>query len=159
LTALSRLSYILGRLTKQRVGSAEIDERLVTAAARLFRQEGFDATTLRQIAKAAGMLPGSVHYRYPTKAALLLALMRRGMEADLACPGLAIIGDPYYPGWRAFVDGRRTVVQEVEGVRAVRADAGRHTIEFRYRPSSVYWGAGLALAGLILAAFVTIFVK
>src|SRR4030095_9424714 len=33
---------------------------------------------------AAGKLPGSLHYRYPTKAGLLLALMKRGMEADLA---------------------------------------------------------------------------
>jgi AcrR family transcriptional regulator len=90
LTLSWRLRYTLGHLTKQRAGSAEIDDRLVMAAARLFRQEGFDATSLRQIAKAAGMLPGSVHYRYPTKAALLLALMRRGMEADLACMRAAI---------------------------------------------------------------------
>ena len=39
---------------------------------------------MREIAKAAGMLPGSLHYRYPTKDALLLDLMRRGMDADLA---------------------------------------------------------------------------
>jgi len=90
LTLARRLRYTLGHLTKQRAGSSEIDEKLVRAAARLFREEGFAATTLRQIAKAAGMLPGSVHYRYPTKAALLLALMRRGVEADLACVRAAI---------------------------------------------------------------------
>jgi AcrR family transcriptional regulator len=67
-----------------------MDERLVDTAARLFKQRGFAATTVRQIAKAAGMLPGSVHYRYPTKASLLLAMMRRGMEADLACVRAAI---------------------------------------------------------------------
>ena len=75
--------------TKGRVG-ARSTSSLADAAARLFRQKGFDATTVRQIAKAAGMLPGSVHYRYPTKAALLLALMRRGVEADLACMRAAI---------------------------------------------------------------------
>ena len=42
------------------------------------------------------MLPGSLHYHYPTKAALLLALMKRGVEADNACVRSAISasGDP-----------------------------------------------------------------
>lgn len=56
------------------------DHRLLAAAGRLFRQKGFAATTVREIAAAAGMLPGSLHYRYPTKEALLLALMERGMR-------------------------------------------------------------------------------
>ncbi len=60
--------------------SDEIDERILKAAARLFREHGFDATTVRQIAKAAGMLPGSLHYRYPSKDEVLVALMRRGTE-------------------------------------------------------------------------------
>jgi hypothetical protein len=76
------------------------------------------------------------------------------VEAELACDGLAIIGDPYYPGWRAYLDGQRVPIQEVDGVRAVRAAAGRHRIEYRYRPSSVYVGMGLTLVGLILTASV-----
>jgi len=65
-----------------------------------------------------------------------------------------VIGDPYYPGWRAYLDGRRVPIQEVDGVRAVRAAAGRHRIEFRYRPARVYMGAGLTLVGLLLTAWV-----
>jgi hypothetical protein len=38
-------------------------------------------------------------------------------------------------------------------VRAVRADAGRHVIEFRYRPASVYRGLGLTLLGFSIVAF------
>ena len=71
-------------MAKEKPTAGDADERLVDAAARLFCQKGFAATTVREIARAAGMLPGSLHYRYPTKSALLLALMRRGMEADLA---------------------------------------------------------------------------
>jgi hypothetical protein len=70
------------------------------------------------------------------------------LDAEMPCEGLAVIGDPYYPGWRAYVDGRRVPVQEVDGVRAVRLDAGRHRVEYRYRPASVYWGLGLTLAAL-----------
>lgn len=69
---------------------SEVDDRFVEAAGRLFREKGFEATTVREIAKAAGMFPGSLHYRYPTKADLLLALMRRGVQADLACVRAAI---------------------------------------------------------------------
>jgi hypothetical protein len=70
------------------------------------------------------------------------------VEADLACAGLVVTGDSYYPGWRAWVDGERRPVQELDAVRAVRAGAGRRRIEFRYRPASVYWGLGLTLVGL-----------
>ena len=73
------------------------------------------------------------------------------IDTDFACPGLAVAGDPWYPGWRAWIDGKRQPVQEFEGVvRAVPVDAGRHRIEFRYRPGSVIWGAALTSCGLLL---------
>jgi hypothetical protein len=75
------------------------------------------------------------------------------IEADLACPGLVVAGDSYYPGWRVWVDGDRRPIQELDAVRAVRAGAGRHVIEFRYHPASVYWGFGLAMLGFSLVAF------
>ena len=74
-------------------------------------------------------------------------------EVDLACPGLVIVGDPYYRGWRAWLDGKRVPIQEYEGVvRAIDAAPGGHRIEMQYRPASVYWGAGLSVLGLILMA-------
>ncbi|SPE34195.1 conserved membrane hypothetical protein [Candidatus Sulfopaludibacter sp. SbA6] len=80
------------------------------------------------------------------------------IDADFACPGLAVAGDPWYPGWRARVDGKRQPVQEFEGVvRAVPVNAGRHRIEFRYRPGSVYWGAALTACGLLLTGLICAF--
>ncbi len=70
-------------MTKQNSVAVAPDDRFLDAAGRLFRQKGFEATTVREIARAAGVLPGSLHYRYPTKAALLLALMKRGVEREL----------------------------------------------------------------------------
>ncbi len=56
------------------------DDAIVLAVAgRLFRENGFAATTVRDVAAAAGMLPGSLHYRFPTKDSLLVELMERGM--------------------------------------------------------------------------------
>jgi TetR/AcrR family transcriptional regulator, cholesterol catabolism regulator len=52
---------------------------LLDAAARLFRRRGYGPATLRDIAKAAGLLPGSVFYRYRSKEQILLALMERAV--------------------------------------------------------------------------------
>lgn len=79
-------------MTNKRASASPPDDRFLDAAARLFKQRGFEATTVREIARAARSLPGSLHYRYPTKAALLIALTRRGMEADLASVRSAIAG-------------------------------------------------------------------
>ena len=76
------------------------------------------------------------------------------MEAELACPALVRVGDAWYPGWRSRVDGEKRPVQELDSVRAVQVDAGKHRIEFYYRPSPVYWGLGLTLLGLGITAFV-----
>ncbi len=79
-------------------------------------------------------------------------------EADLGCAGLVVSGDPWFHGWRAWVDGARAPVQEfLGGTRAVNANAGRHRIEYRYRPLSVYAGAGLTVLGLILAALAGVY--
>jgi len=79
-------------LPKKRV-ARKVEDRFLDAAARLFRAKGFEATTVREIARAARMLPGSLHYRYPTKDSLLLALMKRGEDADLVGIRAAIRGE------------------------------------------------------------------
>lgn len=52
---------------------------LLREAARLFRAQGFDATSIRDIAAAAGMQSGSPFYYFESKSALLVAVMRDGM--------------------------------------------------------------------------------
>jgi AcrR family transcriptional regulator len=66
------------------------DERILLAAGRLFREKGFAATTVREIAQAAEMLPGSLHYRYASKDDVLVALMERGVERAIAAVTEAI---------------------------------------------------------------------
>ncbi len=56
---------------------------LVNAAARLFRQKGFDATSTRDIAAAVGMHSGSPFYHFKSKGALLNAVMEEGMRSAL----------------------------------------------------------------------------
>ena len=56
---------------------------LILGAARLFRRQGFDGTSTRDIAAAAGMQSGSPFYHFKTKQALLFAVMEEGMRSAL----------------------------------------------------------------------------
>ena len=53
--------------------------QLIEGAARLFRAKGFDGTSTRDIAAAAGMHSGSPFYHFESKSALLYAVMSEGM--------------------------------------------------------------------------------
>jgi AcrR family transcriptional regulator len=53
---------------------------LIRGAARLFRRKGFDGTSTRDIAAAAGMQSGSPFYHFRSKQALLFAVMEEGMR-------------------------------------------------------------------------------
>jgi len=46
-------------------------QQILEAAARVFRQKGYDRATLRDIAKEAGLLPGSLYYHIRSKEDLL----------------------------------------------------------------------------------------
>lgn len=63
--------------------SAHADSRLprvLDEAARLFRAHGYEGTTMREIAKATGMLPGSLYCHFANKDELLRAVYLRGVE-------------------------------------------------------------------------------
>jgi AcrR family transcriptional regulator len=64
---------------------------LLEGAARLFRNQGFDATTTRDIAAAVGMHSGSPFYHFNSKNALLYAVMEEGMRSALARQSKALV--------------------------------------------------------------------
>ena len=65
-------------------------QELLRAAAHLFRQQGFAATSTRDIAAAAGMRSGSPFYHFENKEALLAAVMQEGMQSALRRQTLAV---------------------------------------------------------------------
>ena len=71
---------------------------------------------------------------------------RLAIRAEMACDGMVVLSDTFYPGWRARVDHRPAEIYEVNGaMRGVAVPRGTHTITMRYRPVSVYLGAALTL--------------
>jgi hypothetical protein len=77
------------------------------------------------------------------------------VRARSSKPGVLVLTDTYYPGWKAKVDGRETDVEQVNYVlRGVPIGAGAHVVEFTYEPLA--WRIGwitsvLALLGLGVA--------
>jgi len=70
---------------------------LLAAAARLFRRQGFDATSTRDIAAAVGMHSGSPFYHFKSKSALLCTVMEEGMQAAIARQKAALQAVPPSP--------------------------------------------------------------
>lgn len=48
------------------------------SAVALFHQRGYDATSMRDIASAVGVMPASIYYHYDSKEALLVAAVTEG---------------------------------------------------------------------------------
>ncbi len=52
-------------------------ERILTAALKLFNRDGVERITTRHIAADLGMSQGNLHYHYPNKNEVILALLQR----------------------------------------------------------------------------------
>jgi AcrR family transcriptional regulator len=58
-------------------------DELLRVSARLFREKGFDGTSIRDISSAAGMHSGSPFYHFKTKQDILVAVMEQGLAEGL----------------------------------------------------------------------------
>jgi hypothetical protein len=125
----------LAALVGQPVGSAAVlEEESLGAAER---------------AALAGMRAASPPAAVPGR---LLALERNALvaEVDAPQPGAVVVHEAYFPGWRAWVDGREARVLPANvGFRALLVGPGRHRIEMRYRPRGALFMALVSLLGLL----------
>jgi len=64
-----------------------------------------------------------------------------------------VLTDTFYPGWRAYFDGKAGAIYRAYGVaRAVFVTAGSHKVVFRYEPDSFRMGGAITLASVSLVA-------
>ncbi len=57
----------------------------------------------------------------------------------------------YYPGWTAYIDGKKTENYFVNGlIQGTVVEAGEHVVEFKFRPMTVYVGGAVTLLTLLL---------
>lgn len=73
------------------------------------------------------------------------------VDAMLEAPGLLVLADTAYPGWRATVDDRPAAIYVTNHLfRGVAVPAGPHRVRFEYRPWSISVGLVLSALGVLL---------
>jgi hypothetical protein len=77
------------------------------------------------------------------------------LEAEASTAGWLVLGDLYYPGWRAFLDGDQVPIQPTNhGLRGVCLPAGTHEVVFEFQPQILFYGSALTgLALLVLLVY------
>ncbi len=83
------------------------------------------------------------------------------IHASLNGPGVLVLTDSFYPGWRAYVDGEeKEILRANLFFRGVPLLAGEHSVEFRYQPRSFTVGLAFSVitaAGLALWSIYVLF--
>jgi hypothetical protein len=129
---------------------ADIFRRLIRDPASIMGPPLIEAAQVQM----AHLPPSSEH---PADSELLIFLTQ--MESnevsfvlDAPAPGIAIIHDSYYPGWRASVDGVEVPVLRVNGMaRGIPITrAGKVTVTNYYRPAGFVVGSMLAFAAIAI---------
>ena len=94
--------------------------------------------------------PGEVHGRWHGSELLF--------DATMQSDGFVVVTEAAWPGWRAYVDGRRTrTVIANHAFLAIPVTSGRHAIRLRFLPQSFVIGRAVTLATLLLIAAYCLF--
>lgn len=80
------------------------------------------------------------------------------IEVDTASDGFLVLGDIYYEGWKAFVDGANEKVYKADYIfRAVEVTRGQHIVDFVFDPLSFRVGLCISvMASTAMCAFVIV---
>ena len=72
------------------------------------------------------------------------------LDVRLARPGLVILADIFYPGWKLAVDGKAApILRANRMMRGAAVLAGKHQLVYTYEPDSFKFGAMISLSGLV----------
>ncbi|PKQ28951.1 MAG: hypothetical protein CVT63_00085 [Candidatus Anoxymicrobium japonicum] len=78
------------------------------------------------------------------------------LECDPISRGLLVLSEMYYPGWQAYIDGRKAETFKTDlMLRGVMLPGGQKEVEFRFEPRSLRMGIAVSLtfAALLLLYF------
>jgi len=65
--------------------------------------------------------------------------------------GFLVLSEPFFRGWDAFVDGKRTPVSRINYIlQGIPIGAGEHRVEFKYRSPAARNGLSYALLGVLI---------
>jgi Bacterial membrane protein YfhO len=76
------------------------------------------------------------------------------LKATMDRPGVVILADAYYPGWRLRIDGQNAPIYRANRLmRGAAVPAGVHTLVFTYEPASFRVGLVVCSAGVVVLLF------
>ncbi len=76
---------------------------------------------------------------------LRYAASELAVDVTASSGSLLVIGDTYYPGWKASIDGNPARIYPADvAFRGVVVPAGRHLVEMKFRPVILAWSAGIS---------------
>jgi len=79
------------------------------------------------------------------------------LDVTSSTDGILIYSDSYYPGWEAKIDSKITKIYPANiNSKAVIVPAGKHTVEFLYRPKSILIGGIITIFSLLVSVFILI---
>lgn len=71
--------------------------------------------------------------------------------------GVMVLADNYYPGWKAYVDGREVKIFRANFVfKGIILSEGRHQVTFDYQPVSLFFGIKLSILTVIILSVILI---
>jgi hypothetical protein len=76
---------------------------------------------------------------------------RLEIEVQSPAEGYLFLSDPFYPGWRAEVDGQPAEILRANyAFRAVAVPTGAHRVTMAFRPTSWFGGLGISLLAVLI---------
>ncbi len=107
--------------------SAQTRAAIIEAALRLFREAGYEATTMRAIAREAGVSTGNAYYYFSSKEELIRAFYARNQaEHDAACRPVLAAETEFAPRLRGTL---RALVDVLGPYHAFAAKFFKHAAE------------------------------
>jgi hypothetical protein len=135
-------AYVVSRVTI--VPDAE------TAVARMVAGQPFHEEALVEAPWASGLppLPGPAGGTAEVRS---FALNSLEIAADSPGPGVLVVAEAWYPGWRATIDGREVPCFPVNGwMRGVVVPAGSTRVRLHYEQQGLLLGAAVSLLAAAL---------
>jgi hypothetical protein len=79
------------------------------------------------------------------------------IDVKLERPGIVVLADVFYPGWRLTVNDKpASILRTNRMMRGAALPAGRHRLIYRFQPLSFHMGLGLGVLGVLATVWLGI---
>lgn len=108
----------------------------------------FDPRRVVLLERHAGDAPGDEPFR--AVAYESCSPNRIDLDVELRHPAYLVLSEIWYPGWKAYDNGREKEVLRVDYLlRGMHLDPGAHSIVFRFEPESYTAGRAISIFGVV----------